>query len=470
MAESVVKGKKKKELTLAEKKYLYFHLKSLDHGGKLPDGSLKKVAAQVPVAPKTVGRVYRELKEAVDAYTLSIDIDSWDGTLPDHLFAPKSSSRRAGKCKWLRADLRQLIKTLPLKQRRNYRVLSNRINIPLSSLHKIRKEGLLKPHRVTLKPTMTEQHKANRLEYALKQVDTNTLNLREIRFRHHHHDIHVDEKWFYLTKEGQRYSLADDERLPKLTTRSKHSIEKVMFLCAQARPRRLSDGSFFDGKLGCWPFGCVGQAQKRSKNRRKGDPVWVNVNVNRDECRLMLVVNLLPAIAERWPGQELMDDNTVITIQQDGARTHLPLNDGDWLEELEELGLQNKVKILTQPAQSPDLNINDLGFFNSLQARHWEHNPTSSFDIIEMVQQTHTAHDPATLNRIWLTHQSVLNQVIETGGDNKCTIPHMNKRKLEKENRLPTRLQTTEKARELLGGDVVDNTPTGEEAVMVATI
>jgi hypothetical protein len=50
-------------------------------------------------------------------------------------------------------------------------------------------------------------------------------------------EVHVDEKWFYLTKMVRRYILAADKNVPEHSTHHKSHVEKVMFLCAQARPR-----------------------------------------------------------------------------------------------------------------------------------------------------------------------------------------------------------------------------------------
>ena len=44
------------------------------------------------------------------------------------------------------------------------------------------------------------------------------------------------------------------------------------------------------------------------------------------------------------------------------------------------------------------------------------------------------------INRIWLTYQSCLNEIIKCNGHNTYKILHMNKEKLERTNRLPLTL------------------------------
>ena len=78
-------------------------------------------------------------------------------------------------------------------------------------------------------------------------------------------------------------------------------------------------------------------------------------------------------------------------------------------------------------------------------------NPKSSEDIIKMVVKTFNEYPASKLNRIWLTYMSCLNKIIECDGDNQYRIPHMNKDKLERENRLPVQLEVTKAAQPHLG-------------------
>jgi hypothetical protein len=61
--------------------------------------------------------------------------------------------------------------------------------------------------------------------------------------------------------------------------------------------------------------------------------------------------------------------------------------------------------LYTQPAQSPDLNFNDLRFFRM--------SPKDSIELIEMVEDVYMNYPMESVNRIWLTLQSVMNRIIE---------------------------------------------------------
>ncbi|CAM9149090.1 unnamed protein product [Discosporangium mesarthrocarpum] len=83
--------------------------------------------------------------------------------------------------------------------------------------------------------------------------------------------IHVDEKWFYMMKDGRGIYLHPKEDAPKPPrAQNKRFITKVMFLAAVARPRMISDGVWFDGKIVMWPIADTVAAMCSSKNRKKG--------------------------------------------------------------------------------------------------------------------------------------------------------------------------------------------------------
>ena len=63
-----------------------------------------------------------------------------------------------------------------------------------------------------------------------------------------------------------------------------------------------------------------------------------------------------------------------------------------------------------------------------------------------MVRECYDDFPTNKINRIWLTLQSCLNEIIKSHGSNQYKIPHMNKEKMEKENRLPLALEVSPEA------------------------
>jgi len=258
-----------------------------------------------------------------------------------------------------------------------------------------------------------------------------------MKFVNMYNETHVDEKWFFLCRDGESCVLvSDEENPPERHVKHKSHVTKVMFLCAMARPRRLHN-RWWDGKIGIWPVGCYRSAVRDSVNRPAGTQLFEPESIDMDKHRCMMINNVLPAILTEFPTCE-MNRCEHIVIQQDGAPTHIHPRDQEWMETLTDFGFEDKIKLTTQPANSPDLNVNDLGFFNALQASCCCCCPRNAIELITMVTETFKEHPINKINRIWLTCQSMLNEVIKNAGCNQCKIPHMGKDKLEREGRLPT--------------------------------
>eukprot|EP00977_Amphora_coffeiformis_P019360 scaffold7181_cov146-Amphora_coffeaeformis.AAC.3 len=103
--------------------------------------------------------------------------------------------------------------------------------------------------------------------------------------------------------------------------------------------------------------------------------------------------------------------------------------------------------LVEQPPRSPDTNVLDLGFFASLQARAWKLKRAKDIDgLIDNVLKAWDDYDPITLNRIWLSHQACMQEIIVHNGANDYKVPHQQKRVLEREGRLPTTIPLHEDA------------------------
>ena len=102
--------------------------------------------------------------------------------------------------------------------------------------------------------------------------------------------------------------------------------------------------------------------------------------------------------------------------------------------------------LYTQPANSPDLNINDLGFFQALQAYYKQFSPKSPEEIVISVQQSYEQYLRQRINHVWLTLMAVVNEIIECHGGNGYDIPHLAKEALERRNELPIALEVTHAA------------------------
>jgi hypothetical protein len=180
-----------------------------------------------------------------------------------------------------------------------------------------------------LRPYLTDAHKNTRILYCLSKIDTNGT------YRNHYEEIHVDEKWFYMAKDGCTFVLADGEEIPKRSIKHKKHITKVMFLCAQARPRWIG-GTYWDGKIGIWPNCSIVPAPHASVNWPGGTPIWQNETINREKYREVMIDMVLLAVLAKFPVTYLMNG---VQIQQDGACSHILDTDPEWLEAVEATGI-----------------------------------------------------------------------------------------------------------------------------------
>ena len=99
------------------------------------------------------------------------------------------------------------------------------------------------------------ENKVARLLIALHFRDPQDL----MKYWDMHDWIHLDEKWFLLTQEKERYLLLLEEKNPKWCIKHKSHITKLMFLCAIAHPRfNPSANSWWDDKLGLLARWCLG--------------------------------------------------------------------------------------------------------------------------------------------------------------------------------------------------------------------
>jgi len=151
--------------------------------------------------------------------------------------------------------------------------------------------------------------------------------------------------------------------------------------------------------------------------------------------RSYVIGKVLKAIVERWPREHTRN---TIWIQQDNAPSHLLVNDEEFAAAVAQTGFD--IRLINQPANSPYLNVLDLGFFASLQSLTNERVSRNLDDLIDNVQKEFDNYDPATLNKEFLTLQGCMIEVMKDGGGNRYKIPHMNKDRLEALGMLPKSL------------------------------
>jgi hypothetical protein len=351
----MIVGSKYKILSLEERgQIVAMLLHSVREDGTFPHGDLTKISDFFGVDRKTVWRLWKRADSARSSGKINYgEISS----------RKKNCGRRPMYPPHL---VKSAVESTPLLQRRSQRKLAKALGVSKSTIQSWLNLGLLRSNTNALKPMLTEENKLKRWLFALEWRSVEDPS----KYQDMMDVIHLDEKWFYVSRENEKFLLSEDEPEPYRTAAHKSHIKKVMFLCALARPRwNYATSSWFDGKLGIWPVGSYEQAKRTSRNRERGATVWENTNMTQAVYRNLLENELIPAIMTKWPS-----GSKTIRIQQDGAKAHIR-DDDEWFAEslayLEETtGIT--AKLFTQPANSPDLNVLDLGFFRAIQSANDE--------------------------------------------------------------------------------------------------
>lgn len=290
-------------------------------------------------------------------------------------------------------------------------------------------------------PLLNSEHKTKRREWATDLQrrpggpfgDSNTVY------------IHVDEKWFYGLRPSRWFWVAKGDKPPTTAILSRSHLNKVMFLGAVARPLKQHD---FDGIIGLYPVGKLVPAQRNSKKRAAGTLVYREETMDTERFCMMLKTLVVPDAIRKAPWARS------IVIQMDNAGGHgggrgdvnattcAQLN--TWGRDLPPDILQlctdsanpPHLEFVAQPPRSPDLNVLDLGAWNSLNVavdaqkngHHLRH--LSQKEIYDTVLEAWNNWAGAEkLQSLFGTLTTILPLVVACNGGNDYTIPHWKKQK-----------------------------------------
>ncbi|XP_065197249.1 uncharacterized protein LOC135828754 [Sycon ciliatum] len=275
------------------------------------------------------------------------------------------------------------------------------------------------------------RHKITRLKWAI-----DTYNGDERAWPDCYHTVHGDEKWFFLMRDGvpcrvfPTWEENDDGGMEHRITLAaaarvyhKSRCPKVMFLTAIARPRPDHD---FDGKVGIWNFTKVRKAKRSNRNTGTvaGETDIVEtVTVDADEYRSVMLKKggVFDAIHTKmwWFKRDSGEPEAghPIIYQHDGAKPHTAKkNEKLWASHGAQKGF--RIVVRTQPAQSPDLNVNDLAFFASLQSDTELVAKENVTDLIHAVESCWQAYPAERMENVWSCPFGSFKGIVDTSGDN----------------------------------------------------
>jgi len=140
-----------------------------------------------------------------------------------------------------------------------------------------------------------------------------------------------------------------------------------------------------------------------------------------------------PRCAAGHPSEVARPGGT-IQLQHDNATPHSVTT----MPEIKEALVQDGFNMTfdAQPAQSPDMNILDLGYFRSIETLHFQNDCNTVQDLLDSVQSSFKSLHVDVLDNTFITLQLVLGKTLEFLGDNCFKPPHINKQKKRKNGHL----------------------------------
>lgn len=94
-----------------------------------------------------------------------------------------------------------------------------------STLHRRVKEGTIRRHTNAIKPSLNDDNMKHRLRFCFSMLEIDTLD-HEPKFVNMYNIVHIDEKWFYMTKKSENYYLLPVEEEPIVHVKVKTILER----------------------------------------------------------------------------------------------------------------------------------------------------------------------------------------------------------------------------------------------------
>ena len=295
-------------------------------------------------------------------------------------------------------------------------------------------------YRRYIKPKLELRHKIAALEFVFDRFEQGEdgkpklfpvddfLGEQVYRFTDLTDDVHGDEKWFFLFKDGTAVRVfpnADGTYSIPIPARVYHKsrMPKVMFLAVVTRPRPEYG---FDGKIGIWPF-TVERVAKRS-DKRTGTVAGVSViieDVKIDAKAYLEKIVGKGGVFEKirakmtWfrEGSGKPEAGRPLYFQHDGAKPHTAkANQEAYAAEGGKYGFDIRIRL--QPAQKPEFNFLDLAFFRSLDSDVTTLPKTTRKDLIKAVSKAFNEYDADRMEACCRSLITSYRGNLETGGDN----------------------------------------------------
>lgn len=338
---------------------------------------------------------YATVKDLCEAFKVNKNYikNLRDKFLERGTFARKQGS---GRPYMINYDERVAAVTNVIRKRRSISIhdISQETAIPTTSVQRIinDEEFRLVPKRTC--PFLTDDQKSKRLKWC-----------RQHRYNTWDNYVDIDEKLFELYSfNRERYR--DSSPRKKVPLVSKVNIPKLMIITAVAKPNPENS---FNGLIGIWRIQEDYEARRSSKNHTKGDAYKIDCTMTSTIFYEMMCNEIMPAVSDKmcWCKN--------VYIQMDNARPHIGKNN---VQKLNDFGdsIIPTITVTNQPAQSPELNVNDIGFFHSLSKRCQKNMCTNLDELWTVLQAEFWSTNEQVLTCLFTTKSRTIHQIIASKG------------------------------------------------------
>ena len=169
---------------------------------QLKRGSIMAVAERFNIACSMIHRLWKQAEHMHSTGLISSpELCSW--------------IRNSGRVpKYLPEFIEEGVKSVLLRKRCTQQELAKLMVVSKTTVQCWIVELTLHVHANSLRPILTEENRLARFEMAMDSRDL----VDQMKYQDMHDQIHVDEKWFFLMREKERYLLHQDEKTQSIVS------------------------------------------------------------------------------------------------------------------------------------------------------------------------------------------------------------------------------------------------------------
>ena len=116
------------------------------------------------------------------------------------------------------------------------------------------------------------------------------------------------------------------------------------------------------------------------------------------------------------------------------------------------------MELSNQPPNSPDFNVLELGFFNSIQDLKLKQYPKQMDDLVADTDVAFADIDSSKLNNVFLSYNLVMKIAMKVGGENNYKLQNICKAKLQREGSIPNTINHSDEALDIANYNFIGDT------------